>query len=1189
MKKTVLFLATAFALAMSASAQNWGSFLIGLDPGHGGSDPGASGPSAPHEATLCLRCCNKIKSTITGMGGRVNMTRSSNVDVSLSYRRSLSVSWNPYIFQSVHLNAFNGSAHGTETWYYWSAGNSNRLASKVQAQLVNQLKSMANYSTTNRGVKQNGWTVITGSSNVPASLSEGLFVDYWNEWNIINAENKNGFLAWAMGHCMGFYDHLSLFSSSLTNPKGSSTPPTPPAPSPTMSVSAESHNFPDTYEPEVSYFDIDVKASNLTADISYSLSNWNNFSVSEKSWNKRTGGTLTVSMHCHKNHYYGGNYGELKITGAGKTVTVKLTGNTKPAPMTLKEQKVISDKRGNSTEKGYDIKVVRNFAYSSGKLYLVYNHSDIKVINARTFDDLGNLNKGGVEGGTLKLCDVKECGGKIIASNLAIAANGEKLRLYIWDNDQSNPRVLAEISNFGGAPRLGDCIGFSGTLNSGKFAFANDDGATTRIVEYTISNGVVNTTPSVKTVTTDGSTHLSTQASTRVYPDNTGYWIDGKDNYLARLDTNGKRSYYVDSDVTWGNSLKSFSFGGISYALVNNFNAMEGECWSKQTDAQKAKNYTGGHMRLLNVSDGWSKPIDKGTFPSDKLSDNRQNTNVTGGVLASVKDGEYVEAWVLSTNQGLGYFNYVAQGKSLPNYSTESIKPAGPTLSTSASSLNMDGIAYSTSTATVKISGVNLEGDINLSLSGTNANMFSLDKASIAKADASGTITITYAPTAEGTHTATLTASSANASDVTVKITATAKPKTYFEDTVSSLTEGWVYSEIKGNASTADWVVVGSTEPYTREVAYANGKLYVLTAHAWAATTITILDAKAGTKLGTLSTEGITGGQYTASSLASIGGKIILCNQARNTDNFKVYIWDDDNSAPRAILDLAPAERESLVLGKINTYGDLTNGKLLCCDDTNILVFPISNGSVSKTYSKVTIAKALGSSKLGLADVTLNSDGTFWVTAKDTPPTHVAADGTIIETVNAKYANGPSTAARFITFGTKKYLAAATYLNKTNISLAEGALAFTDITNGINAEGVEPQLYPRSNDTAVGFGTTRNDIFMQDVEYAVEDKDLHIWTVTAKQGIGYFYYKGEKDSGVKGLTADGAMKAYAVGNTLTLNGVDAKNVRIYSAAGALVATGTSNKVAIGNLAKGLYIVRVVDNNGQTYSQAFTRK
>ncbi|MGM9842165.1 MAG: hypothetical protein ACI31D_08205, partial [Candidatus Limisoma sp.] len=1026
----------------------------------------------------------------------------------------------------------------------------------------------------------------TGSSSVPASLSEGLFVDYYTEWNLINSTSKNGFKAWAMGHCMGFYDHLSLFSSSLTNPKGSTTPSVP---DPTMTVSTTSYKFPDTYEPDITEYDIDVKAANLTADISYSLSNWNNFSVSEKSWNKRTGGTLTVSMHCHKNHYYGDNYGELKITGAGKTVTVVLTGVTKPAPMTLSEQNVISDKRGNSESKGYDIKAVRNFAYANGKLYLVYNHSDIKVINARTFDDLGNLNKGGVEGGTLKLCDVKECGGKIIASNLAIAANGEKLRLYIWDNDQSNPRVLAEISDFGGAPRIGDCIGFSGTLNSGKFAFANDDGTTTRIIEYTISNGVVNTTPSVKTVTTDGSTHLSTQASTRVYPDDTGYWIDGKDNYLARLDTNGKRSYYVDSDVTWGNSLKSFSFDGISYALVNNFNGMEGECWSKQTDEQKAKNYTGGHMRLLNVSDGWSKPVDKGTFPSDKLSDTRQNTNVTGGVLASVKDGEYVEAWVLSTNQGLGYFNYVASGKSLPTYSTDPITPAGPTLSTSAGTLTMDGIAYSTSTATVKISGVNLEGDINLALSGTNASMFSLDKSSIAKADASGTVTITYAPTAEGTHTATLTASSANASDVTVKITATAKPKTYFDDNVASLTEGWVYSEIKGNASSADWVTVGATGPWTREIAYANGKLYVLNGHAWVATTITILDAKTGAKQGTLNVEGISGGQYAASSLASIGGKIILCNQARAADNFKVYIWDNDTSAPRTLLDLAPADRESLILGKINTYGDLTNGKLLCCDETNILVFPISNGSISTTYTKVTVAKTLGSSGLGFADVTLNSDGTFWVTAKDTPPTHVAADGSIIETVNAKYANGSSTAARFITFGTKKYLAAATYLNKSDTSLAEGALAFTDITNGINADGVEPQLYPRNNDAAVGLGTTRNTVFMQDVEYAVEDKDLHIWTVTTKQGIGYFYYKGEKDSGVKGLTADGAMKAYAVGNTLTVNGVNVQNVKIYSAAGALVAAGTTNKVAIGNLAKGLYIVRVVDNNGQTYSQAFTRK
>ena len=115
MKRTFLIIATALTLALSANAQNWSSYPIGLDPGHGGSDPGAAGPSAPHEAELALRCATEIKNTLNKLGCTVHMTRTSNVDASLTYRRDLSVSWDPCIFQSIHLNAFNGSAHGTET------------------------------------------------------------------------------------------------------------------------------------------------------------------------------------------------------------------------------------------------------------------------------------------------------------------------------------------------------------------------------------------------------------------------------------------------------------------------------------------------------------------------------------------------------------------------------------------------------------------------------------------------------------------------------------------------------------------------------------------------------------------------------------------------------------------------------------------------------------------------------------------------------------------------------------------------------------------------------------------------------------------------------------------------------------------------------------------------------------------
>ena len=89
-----------------------------LDPGHGVSDPGASGPAAPHEATLALRCATALKNRIVNeCGGTVKMTRTSDVFISLSARRSASVSYDPYIFCSIHLNALNKTAKGTETYY----------------------------------------------------------------------------------------------------------------------------------------------------------------------------------------------------------------------------------------------------------------------------------------------------------------------------------------------------------------------------------------------------------------------------------------------------------------------------------------------------------------------------------------------------------------------------------------------------------------------------------------------------------------------------------------------------------------------------------------------------------------------------------------------------------------------------------------------------------------------------------------------------------------------------------------------------------------------------------------------------------------------------------------------------------------------------------------------------------------
>ncbi len=89
MKKIAIALTAVLGLSLSAvpvaEAATWSAYRIMLDPGHGGSDGGASGPSAPHEAILALRCANSLRDRIVNeCGGTVKLTRTSDTFISLS-------------------------------------------------------------------------------------------------------------------------------------------------------------------------------------------------------------------------------------------------------------------------------------------------------------------------------------------------------------------------------------------------------------------------------------------------------------------------------------------------------------------------------------------------------------------------------------------------------------------------------------------------------------------------------------------------------------------------------------------------------------------------------------------------------------------------------------------------------------------------------------------------------------------------------------------------------------------------------------------------------------------------------------------------------------------------------------------------------------------------------------------------
>ncbi len=101
--------------------------VIMLDPGHGGSDPGAIGSvvvgsSNVHEATLNLSIANKIKAKLEALGATVLMTRtSSGQTVSLNERVAMCQKANPDIFVAVHCDSSESSSPSGTTAYYYKS------------------------------------------------------------------------------------------------------------------------------------------------------------------------------------------------------------------------------------------------------------------------------------------------------------------------------------------------------------------------------------------------------------------------------------------------------------------------------------------------------------------------------------------------------------------------------------------------------------------------------------------------------------------------------------------------------------------------------------------------------------------------------------------------------------------------------------------------------------------------------------------------------------------------------------------------------------------------------------------------------------------------------------------------------------------------------------------------------------
>lgn len=148
-----------------------------LDPGHGGSDPGAIGPTGLKEKDVVLDVVLRVAGHLRRHGVEVVLTRDRDKDVDLAERCRISDEFGADVFLSVHCNSSTTpTGCGTESWYVSSNGLF--VARKVQEALVKEI------GLDDRGCKSMGFYVLK-NTKAPAALVELAFISNSGEERLL--------------------------------------------------------------------------------------------------------------------------------------------------------------------------------------------------------------------------------------------------------------------------------------------------------------------------------------------------------------------------------------------------------------------------------------------------------------------------------------------------------------------------------------------------------------------------------------------------------------------------------------------------------------------------------------------------------------------------------------------------------------------------------------------------------------------------------------------------------------------------------------------------------------------------------------------------------------------------------------------------------------------------------------------
>lgn len=185
-------------------------YVICLDAGHGGKDPGAVNGKR-FEKDDVLKLVKRVGKILEANGVSVCYTRQKDIFMSPSEKAKHGNALKPDYFVSIHRNAaINKKATGAEVYVY-SQGNDTKtvMAKNIQ-------KNLVKVGFSNRGIKNKKLLTVLSKTTMPAMLLEVGFISNTEDNNLFDEK----FYSIANAIARGIIEALGYEFKTITELKG---------------------------------------------------------------------------------------------------------------------------------------------------------------------------------------------------------------------------------------------------------------------------------------------------------------------------------------------------------------------------------------------------------------------------------------------------------------------------------------------------------------------------------------------------------------------------------------------------------------------------------------------------------------------------------------------------------------------------------------------------------------------------------------------------------------------------------------------------------------------------------------------------------------------------------------------------------------------------------------------------------